>query len=165
MTQSEASVELIPADAYPPLLPMPLRAEALLTLRSAETLASANSIIALRSASLREAVHELIRQMRSAGRTASWISVYAAAHEIRGLAGTAGLSATGRIANGFCHYLDAVARQRIEPELDVVKLHLDAIARSARTEADTARHGDAVARELSELVARKLSEINESETH
>jgi hypothetical protein len=90
--------------------------------------------------------------------------VYAATHEIRGLAATAGLAATGRIANVFCHYLDAVAQLGLAPETAIAKLHLNALVRSARTEDDTARHGDLVAQELSALVARKLAELKDSST-
>jgi hypothetical protein len=47
------------------------------------------------------------------------------------------------------------------PDASIASLHLDAIVRSARTEHDAARHGDAVAQELSMLVARKLAEVKE----
>ena len=102
--------------------------------------------------------------MEVAARAADWTSVYDTTHEIRGLAGTAGLIATGRIANGLCHYLDAIAELGLKPDGAIASLHLDAIVRSARTEDDTARHGDAVAQELSALVARKLAEIKDSTT-
>ncbi len=74
------------------------------------------------------------------------------------------MTATGRVANGFCHYLDAIAPWACRRTAAVATLHMDAIARSARTEDDTARHGAQVAQELSALVARKLAEIKDSGT-
>jgi chemotaxis protein histidine kinase CheA len=133
-------------------------------LRSNDTLAAANAVIEVRAADLRGAVLDLIGRMKDAARAADAAAVYAAAHEVRGLAGTAGLAATGRIANGFCRYLDAIARHGLKPDADVLSLHLDAITRAARTEEDTARHGDQVARQLARLVTRRLARIKDSET-
>jgi Hpt domain len=158
----ELLTETVAADDYPQLLPESRRRRALGTLRSDETLAKAGRIIALRKTELHAAVLEMVAQMEQAARARDWKSVYATAHEVRGLAGTAGLSATGRIANGLCHYLDAIALLMLEPDLAVASLHLDAIVRSVRTEDDAARHGDVVALELSALVARKLSEIGDA---
>jgi hypothetical protein len=164
MRPTKPKAELIPADSYPQMLPKAKRAQAMLTLRSSETLTKAGRIIAIRAAELRGAVLELIGQMEAAAQAGDWPVVYTTAHEIRGLAGTAGLAATGRIANGFCHYLDTIALRRLKPDDAVATLHVDAIARSARTEDDAARHGDAVAQQLSRLVTRKLAEIKDSET-
>jgi hypothetical protein len=141
-----------------------VRRQAVTKLRSPETLARAGRIIALKNAELRGAVLLLIAQMEDAVRAQDWPAVYDATHEIRGMAGTADLGATGRIANGLCHYLDAMTRLGHTPEAAVASLHLDAVLRSARTKDDTARHGDAVAQQLAELVARKLADIKISAT-
>lgn len=164
MRKNVTKIELVPAADYPSLLPKTRSTQAMTTLKSHETLAKASRIIALKTAELRGAVLDLVKQMEQAARAADWPSVYDTAHEIRGLAGTAGLTATGRIANVLCHYLDAIAARGLTPETAIARLHLDAITRSTRTEDDTARHGDAVAQQLSALVARKLAEIKKSTT-
>jgi len=151
--------EIVPAENYKPLLPKDRQNAALASLRSSATLAKASRVIAQRTAQLRAAVLGMIAQMETAARGGDWPAAFAAAHEVRGLAGTAGLSATGRIANGFCHYLDAIQRLGAAPDTAVVGLHIDAVVRSARTEDETARHGDTVAAELAALVARKLAEL------
>lgn len=160
--QSLVDIEVVPPESYPPLLSRAGRQRAMLLLRSGEVLAKARSIIAIRSAELRGAVIELIAQMETSAAAGDWSAVYATAHEIRGLAGTAGLAATGRIANGLCHYLDTLADAGLAPDAAVARLHLDAIARSGRTEDDAVRHGDAVAGELARLVARKLGDIKDA---
>ncbi len=149
---------------YPPLLSKARSRQAMNLLRSPETLNKAKRIIALKTGELRGAVLELVARVEDAARAGDWALVYDTTHEIRGLAGTAGLNATGRIANGLCHYLDTVARLGMVPDVPVASLHLDAIARSARTEDEAAQHGDAVAQQLAALVARKLAEIKDSAT-
>ncbi|HEY4942821.1 MAG TPA: hypothetical protein VII56_15435 [Rhizomicrobium sp.] len=164
MHKNAPKIELVAAADYPSLLPKTRSGQAMATLKSHDTLAKASRIIALKTAELRGAVLELVKQMEQAARAADWPSVYDTTHEIRGLAGTAGLAATGRIANGLCHYLDAIAALGLKPDSAITSLHLGAISRSARTDDDAARHGDAVAQQLSALVARKLSEIKDSTT-
>ncbi|MEJ0028240.1 MAG: Hpt domain-containing protein [Rhizomicrobium sp.] len=151
-----------PAGDYPPLLSEAGRKQAMAKLKSSETLARASRVIALKTAELRGAVLALVDELGAAMRARDWPTVFSATHEIRGLAGTAGLVATGRIANGLCHYLDSIAQLGIEPDAAVAGLHLDAVIRSARTEDDAARHGDAVAQQLAALVARKLAEAKVS---
>ena len=80
------------------------------------------------------------------------------AHEIRGLAETAGLAATGRIAEGLCRYLDQMDEIRIPAEASVTMLHVSAIARAARAEDEATRMSEVVAAELAALVNRKLTE-------
>jgi hypothetical protein len=161
---ASASSEVVPAESYPPLLSPVQRRQAMAKLRSAETLAKASRIIAARAAELRDAVLELVAQFEEAAQAQDWPLVYSATHEIRGLAATAGLASTGRIANVFCHYLDAMTQLGLAPDAAIAGLHLVALVRSARTEDDTARHGDQVAQELSTLVARKLAELKDSVT-
>ena len=157
-----ASPELVPVEAYPPLLSPFQRRQAMAKLKSAETLAKANRILAARAAELRDAVLELVAQFEEAMTAADWPLVYSATHEIRGLAATAGLAATGRIANVFCHYLDSAIQLGLEPEAAIARLHFDALVRSARTEDDAARVSDMVAQELSALVARRIAELKSS---
>ncbi|MBS0473331.1 MAG: Hpt domain-containing protein [Proteobacteria bacterium] len=160
MPISEA--EIVPAEQYPALLSATRRGQAMSLLRSHATLTRANRAIAMRCAELRDAVLDLVDRLRQAALIADWQNVYDATHEIRGLAATAGLPATGRIANGLCTYLDCVARFALSPDPEIVQLHLGAILRSVRTEDDAARHGDTVAQELAALVSRKLGEIKDS---
>jgi len=113
---------------------------------------------------MRAEVLKYIDRVEAAARASDFGGIYEHAHEIRGLAGNAGLAATARIANGLCRYLDALDRASCTPEGNVVALHLDAIARAAHAEDEATRLGDAVANELAQLVDRKLAEINEPET-
>jgi chemotaxis protein histidine kinase CheA len=160
MTRKQQA-QFIPAAAYKPLVPRDRQKAAAALLKNSETLTKAARAIALKTAGLRDAVLALVDEMERVGRARDWPAAFAAAHEIRGLAGTAGLTATGRIANGFCQYLDAVALLHAAPDAAVVNLHIDAITRSARTQDDTIRHGDAVAQQLAALVSRKLTEIKD----
>jgi hypothetical protein len=160
-TQAHKTVQ---ATDYPPLLPAARRAQAMRMLRSAETLAKANRVISLKKTELRGAVLEHVDLIDAAARATDWNLVFDLAHEIRGMAATAGLSATGRIANGLCRYLDALALFGAEPDRSVATLHLDAIVRSARTEDEAVRHGAMVADQLQSLVDRKLGEFNEAAT-
>ncbi len=153
--------QFVPAAAYKQLVPRERRSAAAAMLKSTETLAKAARTIALKASELRSAVLELVDQMERTAQAGDWPAAFAMAHEIRGLAGTAGLTATGRIANGFCRYLDAVAMLHAVPDPAVLNLHMDALIRSARTQDDALRYGDAVAEQLAALVSRKLSDIKE----
>ena len=161
MPKNDIAHQFLPPETYPPLLKPAARPQAMAMLRSGTTLAKATRVIALKTAELRHAVLALVEELEEAMRAGDWPAAFAATHEIRGLAGTAGLTATGRIANGFCHYLDALGAAGAEPDETVATLHLDALIRSARIEDDTARHGDAVAQQLAALVERKLAELKD----
>jgi len=154
--------EFLAADSYPTLLSAGARKQAMAKLKSSETLAKASRVFAMRTAELRGAVLALVDQLEAAARESDWARVFAATHEIRGLADTVGLAAAGRIANGLCHYLDSIEQIGIVPDAAIVNLHVDAVLRSARTEDDAARHGDEVAAQLAALVARRLAEIKDS---
>lgn len=158
------SENIIPATDYPPLLPAALRARALRLLRGGDTIAKANRVISLKRGELHGAVLQRVDLIEAAARTADWSLVYDLAHEIRGMAATAGLVATGRIADGLCRYLDAISLFGTAPDRSVTTLHLEAIVRSARTQDEAARHGAAVADQLASLVERKLNEIKEAAT-
>jgi chemotaxis protein histidine kinase CheA len=164
VTVAKQSHTITPVGAYPLLL-TPQDARAALTyLRSSEAVKCAARAIAMKGAEMRGAVLKLVDVLEGAVEARGWPEIFHSAHEIRGLAATAGLAATGRMANTLCQYLDALHVAGVEPDATVVGLHTDAIARSARTEDEAARHGDKVAMELAALVARRLSEIKVSET-
>jgi hypothetical protein len=160
-TIKNSDVKIVPPEDYPPLLSRSKHLQAIAMLKNAETLAKANGAIAAKTAELRGAVLELVGGLESAMKAGDWTSVFAGTHEIRGLAGMAGLGATGRIANVYCQYVDSTLQFGLDPDETVCALHLDALIRSAHSEDDAARHGDAVAQELSALVTRKLSEIKD----
>ena len=162
MGRSVDDPEFVTAENYRPLLSEGARKQAMAKLRSSDTLAKASRVIAMKTAEIRGAVLALVEQLEAAMRAQDWPTIFAATHEIRGLAETAGLTATGRIANGLCHYLDSIAQLGSEPDKAIDSLHVDAVIRSARTEDDAARHGYTVAEQLSALVARKLAEIKDS---
>jgi HPt (histidine-containing phosphotransfer) domain-containing protein len=151
----------VPPEAYPALIPPAARVQAMMMLKSSVTLARAAQAVALKAPEMREAVLALIEELDEALRTSDWPAAFAATHEIRGLAGSAGLAATGRIANGLCRYLDAAGASGTEPEDEVANLHLDALIRSTRPADDTLRHGDAVAEQLAALVDRRLAGLKD----
>ena len=161
MSESVTRVEMVPVEDIPSLLNKSRSKQAMTLLKSSALLAKAGRVLAMKSTEMRGAVLELVEQVEGEARSGDWRAVYATTHEIRGLAGSAGLTATGRIANGLCHYLDAMNERGAAPDAAIASLHLDAIVRSARTAHDATRHGDAVAQELSLLVARKLAEVKE----
>ena len=131
-------------------------------LNDPEIIAQAALVIVSKAEELRSAVLSHVERLENAARLSNLGEVFDQAHEIRGLAGCAGLAATGRIANILCKYLDAMGRAGVQPEQTVVALHLDAIARAAHAEDEATRLGDTVANELAALVDKKLSEINDS---
>ena len=153
----------IPPGVYPVFAPKDA-ARLLRALHDPQIIAEAALVIVSKAEELRAAVLSHVERMMAAARLSNHGEVYEQAHEIRGLAGCAGLAATGRIANTLCRYLDALGRAGVEPEQSVVVLHLDAIARAAHAEDEATKLGDTVANELAALVDRKLAEINDSAT-
>ena len=153
----------IPPGVYP-VFAAKDAARLLRALNDPQTIAAAALVIVSKAETLRAAVITHIERMDDAARRSSFGEVFDQAHEIRGLAGCAGLAATGRIANILCKYLDAMGRAGAEPEQSVVVLHLGAIARAAHAEDEATRLGDTVANELAALVDKKLAEINDSAT-
>jgi len=153
----------IPPGVYP-VFAAKDAARLLRALNDPEIIAQAALVIVSKAEELRIAVLSHVERMAEAARLSNHGEVFAQAHEIRGLAGCAGLVATGRIANTLCKYLDALSRAGAAPEQSVVALHLDAIARAAHAEDEATRLGDTVANELAALVDKKLAEINNSAT-
>lgn len=103
-----------------------------------------------------------IDHMQAAVATGDFDLIYSEAHEVRGLAGNAGLTAAARIAGELCRYLDAMSRAGAAPGAAVVQLHLEAAVRAARAEDEATRLGGTVAEVLATLVNKKLAEINAS---
>ena len=151
-------VEVIPTDAYPQMVSKPRRPAPLMarTLRNPATAATAARVIEDSGDILRQAVRAYVEELEQAG--ANFALVFDKAHEIRGFAETAGMLSTGRIAEGLCRYFDATAQANVAPDAAVVTLHVSAIGRTARDTDARSHMSDVVARELSVLAARKLSE-------
>jgi hypothetical protein len=157
-----ASVK-VPPGAYP-VFPSQIAMALMRAVRDPDVHARASRIVENSAEGMRGEVLRYIDRVEAAARTNDFGRIYEHAHEIRGLAGNAGLAATARIANGLCRYLDALTHSARRPENAVVSLHLEAIGRAAHAEDEATRLGDTVADELAQLVDKKLAEINESET-
>jgi chemotaxis protein histidine kinase CheA len=156
--KNQQPVRVISPDAYPRLVPKAAAALLARMIKSDETTKKAMRIIAMKAESLRAAVLDYVDRLCDAGKDHDFTAIYEQAHEIRGLAETAGLRATGRIADGLCQYLDAVTRAGADADPSVVHLHLGAILRAAKAGSDS-QLGDVVTGELRALVERKLAEI------
>lgn len=129
-------------------------------LRDPNVSTRAAEAIAESTAPMRKSVLELVARLDAASTAGDFVQIYEVSHEIRGLAGNAGLKTTALIANELCRYLDAFAQAGITPEQAVVRLHLESISRATRMEDETAALGDTVAAQLAQLVNKKLAEIN-----
>ena len=159
MGLTSRSCETIGADAYPAVMRR-VDAQAFVKwMKSEECHSRAARVIAGRKSELCEAVRQAVARLDSAARAGDMDAVYAEAHEIRGVAHTGGLPASGRIADGLCLYLDAVARADLPVDGGIVGLHVGAIARAAHAEDEATRLGSEVADELSALVKRKLGAV------
>lgn len=128
--------------------------------RSPAVRARAETALKDATGAMRQAVLQHVKTLEAAGLAGDLTALFEQAHEIRGLAGNAGLPAAGQLANGLCHYLDAAAGQPVVPDTGVIRLYIDAIARAARATDEATRLGGQVAVELDRLAKRKLSEIN-----
>lgn len=151
---------LIGTDQYPPVLAKHEAANFLRKLASPETAQRAVRIIELRRNELCDTVLAYIRQLESAATTNDLSDMFQQAHEIRGLAGTAGMDAVGRIADGLCQYLDASSDHQAETDPAVIALHVDAIVRASTSGDEARKFGGRVAVELGALVARRLGALN-----
>lgn len=160
----------IPPGSYPA---MPAAAAFAVSkrLRSSTAQAAATKALEDGASAMREAVQvhvdrlqEHLVRLQDAAAANDFARIYGEAHEVRGLAGNAGLTAAGRIASELCRYLDATERAGAAPDLAVVQLHLEAGLRAARAEDDATRLGATVADTLASLVSKKIAEINETET-
>jgi hypothetical protein len=149
--------QIIPPDAYPQLVAKSEAAKLSRMLKSPDTVVRGSRVIGGSMAGLRGAVRGYVIELEQAGRDVALISDKA--HEIRGFAETAGLNATGRIADGLCRYFDESEQLGIGVDVAIVALHVSAIARAARAEDEVSQMSDVVAKELSALVNHKLTEI------
>ena len=158
MFQRRRKVEFIDAKSYPPVVRGADAAHFVSALKSADASRRANRAVLARTSQLRDAVLDYVSALEQAVHAGDDAAAFGQAHEIRGLAETIGLVAAGRIANGLCFYLDAMAERGQRTDRTVIMLHVDAIARSARAEDEATRLGGKVAVELAALVARKLGD-------
>src|SRR4051812_25631831 len=118
--------QIISPDAYPALMPKSVSGAVARMLRSSEMAERGAKVLEEQGESLRLAVLELVGTLEAAGQDHA--AICAAAHEIRGLAGSAGLASAGRIAEGLCRYYDRVAAMSLRPDAAIVELHVSAIA-------------------------------------
>jgi len=148
--------ELIPPGDYPQMAGKSAATKMARALRAPETAARGAQVIQEAGSQLRLAVHDYVRQLEDALGDPSL--VFEKAHELRGFAETAGLSATGRIASGLCRYFDEMEKLGTAPDAAVIALHVSAITRAARAKDEAGRMSHAVVKELAALVAHKLAE-------
>ena len=153
-------VQIIAPGSYPQMLSKPRAARALNTLRLPEISAKAQSVLEAAMPEMRAAILGYVREMEA--HAGDMTRLFEAAHEIRGFAETAGMITTGRIAEVLCRYMDDLMRLGRPLDPTIVTLHVSAIARAARAEDDSVRTGQAVAAELAALVAKRLSEGEQS---
>ena len=158
MFQRRKKVEFIDAKSYPSVVRGGDAAQFVSALKSEDASRRAARAILARTSQLRDAVLDYVSALERAARAGDDAVAFGEAHEIRGLAETVGLVAAGRIANGLCSYLDALAERGQSADRTVIMLHVDAIARSARAEDEATRLGGKVAVELAALVAHKLGD-------
>jgi chemotaxis protein histidine kinase CheA len=161
MAQAADSVAFIAASEYPAMLTGEDASKFLENLGKPETAQRAARMIELRRDELCDAVLDYIRQLESAAATSDLPDIFGRAHEIRCLAGTAGMEAAGRIADGLCRYLEASKERKSAAEPAVVALHVDAIVRASSSAEEARKFGSRVAVELGALVARKLGAVND----
>ena len=151
--------QIIAPDAYPQMMSKPGAARASKTLRSTQTAEKAQAAIEAQVPALRAALLGYVEELENAPNDLTL--VFEKAHEIRGMAETAGLVTTGRIADILCRYMDDMERIKRPVDLTLVALNVSAIGRAARAEDGDAAMGDAVATELAALVARRLSDAGQ----
>jgi hypothetical protein len=148
--------QLIPPDAYPQMLNKVQAAKFSKVLRSKVSEVKAHQIIEDSAPTMLGAVLAFVEELEKAGNDRALVSNKA--HEIKGIADTAGLPATARIAEGLCRYLEESEGLGAAPDQAVIALHVSAIGRATRDSDHGTRMSDTVARELAALSARKLAE-------
>jgi len=151
--------QFIAPDAYPQMMSKPGAARATRTLRSTQAAERAHAAVEAQIPAMRAAILGYVDELEKG--QDDMTLVFEKAHEIRGFAETAGLVATGRIADILCRYMDDMERIKKPLDVTLVALNISAIGRAARTEHSDAAMGDAVAAELAVLVARRLSDAGQ----
>ena len=124
--------QVIPPDSYPQMMSKSDAAKISRILRSSEAVAKGARVIKDAGQKLRAGVREYVRELEDAIGDHQITSEKA--HDIRGFAETAGLRATGRIADGLCRYFEELEKLDAAPDGAVVTLHVSAIARAAHAE-------------------------------
>ncbi len=147
--------EVTSSASYPQVIPKSQAAQFVAHLKSDETAKRSQKAMASSRDVMREAVEDYVRLLDEASRAMDATTMFEQAHEIRGLAETAGLGVAGRMANGLCLYLDALDGRA--PDQATARLHVEAIQSVVRGEYDGAI-ANVVAEELTSLVIRKLGE-------
>jgi hypothetical protein len=153
--------QVIPPDAYPQMVSKAQAAGMARTLRSAVCAVTGTRVIEDSGEVLREALQGYVVQLESAGLNFEIVSEKA--HEIRGFAETAGMRATGRIADGLCRYFDEAQQSGVAPDAAVVALHVSAIGHTARDPNALNQMNDVVATELDMLAGRKIAESRKAQ--
>jgi len=148
-------VELIASDAYPAVMPKADAALFIANLKSEETARLSEEVITASRDTMREALNGYIDALQGASKALDISALFAQAHEIRGLAETAGFGVAGRMANGLCLYIDALDGAPFDRA--TIGLHVEAIGRVVSGE-DAGAIANVVAEELTALVIRKLGE-------
>ena len=148
--------QIIAPEAYPQMVPRAQAGAIARNLKSAVTTVKGARVIDEAGDSLREAMRFYVGELEKAGRDNLLVSEQA--HEIRGFADTAGMMATGRIADGLCRYFEECEQAGAVPDENVVFLHVRAILHTARDPDPMNQMNDAVARELAVLARRKRAE-------
>jgi chemotaxis protein histidine kinase CheA len=162
--QPKPAAEIVPVSDYPAMLTPAAAAEFVRLIASPDAKQRVTNAVDLRRDMLGGAVRGYVGDLEKAVADNDMKAIFDIAHEIRGLAGTAGLETSGKIADGLCKYIDAADRLAAPVETPVVALHIDAIARAASAAAEAKTHGARVAAELNTLVTHKLQAINDSKT-
>lgn len=147
--------EVISSESYPAVMPKAEAAKFVANLRSDETAKRSEQVIASSRDTMRAALEGYIAALGPASQALDLDELFAHAHEIRGLAATAGFDVAGKMANGLCLYIDAL--DGAVPDRVTVRLHVEAIERVVRGE-DAGAIANVVAEELTALVIRKLGE-------
>jgi hypothetical protein len=156
MFTRKRKAEFIDVKAQPPLMRQIDVAHVVALLKSETAARRAGRAMMARTQQLRDVVLDYVGALERASQTGDHNTIYAEAHEIRGLAETVGLVAAGRIANKLCLYIDTAMRRGQTPDRMVMTLHVEAVGRSARAKDEATRLGADVVRELEALAAHKL---------
>lgn len=150
-----SGAEVVSSESYPAVVPKADVARFIAHLKSEETRAIAEAAMTSARGMMHGALKEYVRILLQAAQTFDLSSIYAQAHEIRGVAETAGFGVAGRMANGLCQYIDAL--DGAPADRTTVQLHVEAIERVVGGK-DEGAIALVVAEELTALVLRKLGE-------
>ena len=152
-----AKAQIIPPDSYPQMVSKSDAVKMSRALRSQDTIQRGDRVVEEASHALREGVRDYVRALEAS--VGDHPLTLEKANEIRGFAETAGLAATGRIADGLCRYFDEIETLGLGPDMAIVDLHVSAILVAARNVDEAARMSGAVAKGLAVLVNQRLMEV------